>query len=99
MRSLTRFIKAISVVYVLSMLCTAGAAFGEAESLGHYQLHGKEVPLGQDGIHDPNNDALEVLQPPYSAMAAFPRRSNGVIDWMATLDDGLINPRVDLAGE
>lgn len=94
---LIRLVKKLSLLIVL--LSVGGQANSETYSLGHYQLHGKEVPVGEDGIHDPNNDALEILQPPYTAMVEFPRRSNNVIDWVAALDNGLINPRVDLQGE
>ena len=52
-----------------------------------------------DGIHDPLNEALAVLQDPTQAMADFPRDRRGEVDWVASLAEGLINPRADLQGE
>ncbi len=69
------------------------------ESRGHFQLHGDVVPIEEDGIHDPNNDAVRALQPPAEAMLNFPRDDRGIINWVKTLDQGLINPRAGLTGK
>jgi len=55
--------------------------------------------LQQDGVHDLENDAMIVLQDPRTAMADFPIDRRKQINWVATLDAGLINPRADLKGE
>ncbi len=55
--------------------------------------------LHQDGVHDIENDAMIVLQDPLTAMADFPIDRRKQINWVATLDAGLINPRADLKGE
>jgi len=68
------------------------------EGGGHFQLHGDSVPIAKDGIHDPDNDAVSVLQPPYEAMKDFPRDARGIINWVEALDQGLINPRTGLTG-
>lgn len=65
----------------------------------HYQLDGKAVPVYEDGIHDPSNDAVKVLQEPVDAMQGFPRDNSGVIDWVQTLEKGLIDPRKGLTGD
>lgn len=65
----------------------------------HYQLNGKIVPVYEDGIHDPTNDAVKVLQEPIEAMEGFPRDKSGIIDWVKALDDGLIMPRKGLYGD
>ena len=65
----------------------------------HYQLDGKIVPVAEDGIHDPTNDASRVLQEPVEAMAEFPRDKSGVIDWVKTLEMGLIAPRKGRDGD
>ncbi len=65
----------------------------------HFQTEGEVVPLAEDGIHDPTNDAVKLLQEPYEAMAEFPRDSQGIIDWVQTLRQGLIDPRMSLNGE
>ena len=56
------------------------------------------VPLGKDGIHDPRNSSVEIFQPPHVAMKGFPRDSAGLINWVETIDKGLIAPRADLLG-
>lgn len=65
----------------------------------HFQLDSKVVPVDEDGIHDPDNDAVKVLQEPIEAMETFPRDNSGVIDWVKTLDQGLIAPRKGLYGD
>jgi len=65
----------------------------------HYQLDGKVVSVDEDGIHDPTNDAVRVLQEPVEAMEGFPRDKSGVIDWVKVLDQGMIAPRKGLYGD
>ncbi len=55
--------------------------------------------LAEDGIHDPSNDAIAVLQEPGDAMAAFPVDRSGAVDWGKTLELGIITPRVDIEGK
>lgn len=55
--------------------------------------------LVQDGLHDMHNDAAVALQDPTAAMADFPKDRRLQIDWVRTLEQGLINPRADLRGE
>jgi len=68
------------------------------EGGGHYQLHGDAMPVSEDGIHDPDNAATNTLQAPAEAMKDFPRDARGVINWVETLNDGLIAPRTGLTG-
>jgi c(7)-type cytochrome triheme protein len=56
-------------------------------------------PLSKDGIHDPENPAIESLQNPKQSMSDFPNDRRGAVDWVKTLDLGLINPRETLDGE
>jgi c(7)-type cytochrome triheme protein len=65
---------------------------------GHFQLSGEIVPTALDGIRDPDGEAAEVFQDPYDAMARFPRDAGGLIDWVRTLNRGLIDPRQSLDG-
>lgn len=65
----------------------------------HYQLDGKVVPVYEDGIHDPTNDAVKVLQEPVEALEGFPRDNAGIINWVKALEDGLITPRKGLYGD
>lgn len=56
-------------------------------------------PLRQDNIHDPTNDAIKFLQEPNQSMGLFPQDRRGQINWVETLNQGLINPRKSLAGD
>jgi c(7)-type cytochrome triheme protein len=73
-----------------------------------YTLTGKKLSiveikpiesLHEDGIHDDGNNAFVVLQDPNSAMKDFPKDRREQINWVKTLDIGLIEPRADLHGE
>lgn len=86
-----------AAVLLLGVLLAAGAVAGEVG--GHYQLHGDVVAIAEDGIHDPLNDAVKILQPPSEALKDFPRDSRGVINWVEALDQGLIAPRTGLTGQ
>jgi len=57
------------------------------------------VPLRDDDYHDTDNNAIVVLQNPTKAMADFPRDRRNEVNWVKTLDQGLIEPRADLKGE
>jgi c(7)-type cytochrome triheme protein len=49
-----------------------------------------------DGIHDPNNNGTQLLQPPKEAFQHLPKgKSGNYIDWMKALQDKKINPRND----
>lgn len=64
----------------------------------HFQTEGEVVFVPEDGIHDPSNPAVEIFQPPYDAMLEFPRDNAGIIDWVRTIKQGLIEPRADIDG-
>lgn len=65
----------------------------------HFQTEGEVVPLAEDGIHDPTNQAVvKVLQEPVEAMADFPRDDKGIINWVQALQQGLVDPRKSLSG-
>jgi len=55
--------------------------------------------LKDDGHHDATSSGFSKLQEPREALGSFPKRSNGSIDWVKTLDQGLISPRADVIGE
>ncbi|MDH4273615.1 MAG: hypothetical protein OEW08_01110 [Gammaproteobacteria bacterium] len=59
----------------------------------------KTEALVDDGIHDPNNDALAALQDPGVALKSLPYDRRGGVNWVKAIDQGLINPRADLTGE
>lgn len=65
----------------------------------HFQTEGEVIPIDEDGIHDPTNPAVKVLQEPYEAMKNFPRDSQGIIDWVKALEQGYIDPRKSRSGK
>ncbi len=51
----------------------------------------------EDGIHDPANPGTHSLQWPSEAFQDLPKTQDGNrVDWVKALDEGLINPWVDL---
>jgi c(7)-type cytochrome triheme protein len=58
----------------------------------------RNPPPLRDGIHDPANDGTAVLQPPRQAFEPLPDSASGNhVDWVLALEQGLIQPRWDLA--
>ena len=56
--------------------------------------------LSQDGIHDPESPALELLQDPSEALSVLPSAKSGnQVDWMAALRSGAIRPRTNVNPE
>lgn len=55
--------------------------------------------LKTDGIHDPENPAIDTLQEPGEAMAKFPTDRRGGVNWVQALDDGIIKPRQSIDGK
>lgn len=89
--------------FAMALVClSAGAAEEDASAVWskgrHFQTQGDVVSVTADGIHDPTNTAVKVLQEPTEAMKAFPRDSHGIIDWVKVLNQGLVAPRVGMTG-
>lgn len=60
----------------------------------------KWKPLADDGLHDPSNPALELLQEPAEALSELPPAKEGnQVDWAAALRSGEINPRTNIYPE
>jgi c(7)-type cytochrome triheme protein len=56
----------------------------------------RNLPPPEDGIHDPGNDGTQALQAPLAAFAPMAKSNDGNrVDWVKSLNDGTINPRVD----
>jgi len=76
----------------LLALALAGAALAAAPSLWQR--------LEADGIHDPRNPGLALLQQPAEALAPLPRDSAGnLVDWVRAIESGAIQPRSQLRPE
>ncbi|MEO5369124.1 MAG: hypothetical protein H7833_03515 [Magnetococcus sp. DMHC-1] len=57
------------------------------------------IPLGEDGIHDPESPGLKNLQNPAHSLGVFPPGQWGEVDWMRALLGGHVKPRADLEGK
>ena len=83
-----RRIRAISFFIALSALACAVVGAGNW------------TPLEDDGLHDPANPALEVLQEPAEALSVLvPDGAGNKVDWVRSLQQGLIAPRPSLEGD
>ena len=55
------------------------------------------LALGADGVHDPRNPGLSLLQQPAEALSTLPGDTAGNrVRWVQALDSGAINPRSTL---
>jgi c(7)-type cytochrome triheme protein len=59
----------------------------------------KTQKLAEDGIHDPTNDAIQILQEPGEAMVDFPMDRRGKVDWVKAIRSGKIHPRKSRSGD
>jgi len=56
--------------------------------------------LEADGVHDPANPGLALLQQPGDALQALPRDTAGnLVRWVQAIDSGAINPRTKILPE
>ncbi len=75
--------------FVLLVLLVGGAGAGA----------GKWQALKQDGLHDPRNPAIDVLQEPGDALSVLePDTAGNKVNWVTSLEQGLIQPRTSLDG-
>ena len=83
----------VSGLFLVAMLVFA-AVVGAAEIVRRW------LPLEQDGIHDPKNPAVKLLQQPREALSRLPAAYDGnQVDWVAALAGGHINPRTNIHPE
>lgn len=74
----------------LPLLALVAAAAGAAAS--------RWLPLERDGLHDPRNPAIGLLQQPGDALSLLPPDTAGnQVRWVQALDSGAIAPRASLA--
>lgn len=82
---LVRYVRAV----IAATLAVAGIAFA-----------GDHVPLAKDGLHDPNNPAVKLLQEPAEALSKLPRDDVGNrVLWNRALERGMISPRTNILPE
>ena len=75
---------------LLALLAIATASLGA----------GKWQSLKNDGLHDPGNPAIEVLQEPAEALGVLQSDAAGnKVDWVRSLEFGFIEPRPSLGDD
>ncbi len=81
---------------LIALLCSliAGLAFAEKPEVAP-----PLTPLAVDGIHDPDNPALPSLQNPEESMITFPKDRRGEVQWVESLNKGIITPRKFVTGD
>jgi c(7)-type cytochrome triheme protein len=80
-----RLTSAIFLLVALTALMSAVIGAGNWQS------------LRDDGLHDPSNPAIEVLQEPGEALGVLvPDGAGNKVDWVRSLQEGLIEPRPSL---
>lgn len=99
MNIVTRLVVAAALSIVVAMSWAQETLEPVLKDRGrHFQTEGEVIPVEKDGIHDPDNPSVAVLQPPVEAMAGFPRDNAGIVDWVQAIKQGYIEPRADLEG-
>ncbi|MFQ5470211.1 MAG: c(7)-type cytochrome triheme domain-containing protein [Gammaproteobacteria bacterium] len=102
-RNFNRTVYASVLLFILGgggIVCAADLLEPVLKDRGrHFQTESEIVPVFDDGIHDPDNHAVDVLQPPYEALIDFPRDNAGIIDWIQAVKQGFIEPRADIDGK
>ncbi|MBW2389390.1 MAG: hypothetical protein JRG89_13260 [Deltaproteobacteria bacterium] len=79
----TRFLSPLLVSVLLGFGTVAGTG-----------VAGDWLPLSEDGIHDPENPAIAVLQEPREALSVLPPDAVGnQVRWVTALREGYIEPR------
>ena len=82
------------VLVLVAALALVAQAPIAAEWVRHW------LPLAKDGIHDPKSPALKVLQDPAAALSRLPAdRVGNQVNWVAALEQGVINPRTNILPE
>lgn len=75
----------VCLLFILAFACAAGAWAAD------------RTPLVRDGVHDPANPAIKLLQEPGEALANMPKDVVGnKVDWIRALREGLIEPRTNI---
>lgn len=85
-------VSTISRLPVLILLLVSMAAWAQTAR--------QWLPLAKDGIHDPRNPALRLLQEPAAALSRLPADGAGnQVNWVHALERGVINPRTNILPE
>jgi len=79
---------------VHGLLILSGVGFVSATLLA-----GNWSTLENDGLHDPSNPSLRLLQDPAHALSVLaPDTAGNKVDWVAAVEQGQIQPRTSIDG-
>jgi c(7)-type cytochrome triheme protein len=74
-----------------------GAIAVAALAVAGLALAGDHLPLANDGVHDPANPGIKMLQEPEEALSKLPPDVVGNrVRWVKALQDGYITPRTNI---
>lgn len=77
----------------------SGAGLGKRFNDNRFFAEGVQTEsLRVDGIHDTENPAIKSLQEPVESLSRFPQDRRGGVNWVAALEQGVIQPRETLTG-
>lgn len=83
------FLAALIKLWLLAMFAAVGLAWA-----------GDRPALLKDGLHDPFNPSLSMLQEPSATIANLPKDTVGAgVNWGKALEQGAINPRTNIQPE
>ncbi|MES2149408.1 MAG: c(7)-type cytochrome triheme domain-containing protein [Pseudomonadota bacterium] len=75
------------ILLAAALLALLALAAGAAE----------RTPLAKDGVHDPSNPGIKLLQEPRDGLAKLPTDAVGnQVRWVKALADGVIAPRTNI---
>ncbi|WP_448191358.1 c(7)-type cytochrome triheme domain-containing protein [Azospirillum sp. sgz301742] len=91
----------LTIAVFLSAVLLWGAASAPAAEKGAPAQAQMHPPLGAEGIYDPTNPSLSVLQAPEEALGPLPPGLSGGnhVNWVEALRRGQINPRKGVAAD
>lgn len=77
-----------AVFFIIMFLCVTGISYAEKV------YNRKWDKLKDDGLHDPENNAIQLLQEPADSLSVLPPDTAGnQVNWVNALRDGYIKPR------
>ena len=90
------FVSVFAAIYILSMQSVI--ATDNPNTFNRLMKKKEEVnlPPVRDGIHDPESEGANTLQPPKEAFSKMVKgKAGNYVDWVKSLREGKINPRYD----
>lgn len=104
MKSATSLFRVLTVLVLSSGICQIAvsaetASKDEANQFNRIMKSNtqRDNSLQGDGIHDPANKSLGLLQKPGDAFASLPKSKGGNgVNWVKALDEGKIKPHHDI---